>query len=409
MIPSLRIPEVGLSFLLRGYTTISWHCDRLETDAFYGRLLGRRTLFLRGLDAARLVYQPGAFPRAGALPLSAVALLQDLGSVQQLEGHAHDRRKALFLRIVSPGHAGLLANAFEAEFEASLPRWRSAGRVALHRELVEVLTRAVLRWAGAGTEAAHAGELARELDSMVAHAGSFGPPNWHARLLRRRTEAWARNTIRAARSGKAGAEPGDDPLQALALFTEADGSLLEEGTAAVELLNVLRPVVATSRFLAFAALALEQNPAWARNLAAEDPADLRCFAQEVRRTTPFFPAAGGLAAREFQWDGETVAPGTRVMVDLYGTNLDPRLWKAPRAFDPDRFRGGACASALVPQGTGDPLASHRCPGEDTALALVERATVLFLRHRLRLPAQDLTVDLRRIPALPRSGIVASFG
>jgi fatty-acid peroxygenase len=96
-------------------------------------------------------------------------------------------------------------------------------------------------------------------------------------------------------------------------------------------------------------------------------------------------------------------------VDLYGTNLDPRLWSAPRAFNPERFREGSCAAALVPQGTGDLLASHRCPGEDAALALVERATVLFLRHGMRLPAQDLTVDLRRLPALPRSGIVASFG
>ena len=121
MIPSLRTPEVGLSFLLRGYTTISWHCDRLGTNAFYGRLLGRRTLFLRGLEAARLVYRPGMFPRAGALPLSAVALLQDLGSVQQLEGADHDRRKGLFLRIASAGNARVLADEFEAEFEAALP------------------------------------------------------------------------------------------------------------------------------------------------------------------------------------------------------------------------------------------------------------------------------------------------
>jgi len=156
-------------------------------------------------------------------------------------------------------------------------------------------------------------------------------------------------------------------------------------------------------------VALEQNPGWAARLGAEDPADLRCFAHEVRRTTPFFPAAGGLAAGEFHWSGETVAAGTRVLVDLYGPNLDPRLWPAPRAFNPDRFRGGAGAAALVPQGTGDPVAGHRCPGEDATLALVERATILFLRHGMRLPAQDLTVDLRRMPALPRSRVIASFG
>ena len=43
--------------------------------------------------------------------------------------------------------------------------------------------------------------------------------------------------------------------------------------------------------------------------------------------------------------------GRRVLLDLYGTNHDPRVWKHPLRFDPERFLGPEpSAFAFVPTG-----------------------------------------------------------
>lgn len=52
MIDELDVPDATAWFLKRGFTFISWHCDQLGTDAFQARLIGRPTVFLRGLEAA---------------------------------------------------------------------------------------------------------------------------------------------------------------------------------------------------------------------------------------------------------------------------------------------------------------------------------------------------------------------
>lgn len=63
---------------------------------------------------------------------------------------------------------------------------------------------------------------------------------------------------------------------------------------------------------------------------------------------------------------------------------------------------------MVPQGGGDALRNHRCPGEGITIALLKE-TVTFLTSRLtyQVPVQDLELDMSRAPALPRSGFVLS--
>ncbi|WP_309080539.1 cytochrome P450 [Zhihengliuella sp.] len=430
-IPHLRAPDLAPAFLSRGYTFIGWHCDRLGTNAFTGRLLGQQTLFLRGAAAAELLYTPGLFPRPGALPRSAVVLLQDRGSVQTLEGEQHRRRKLLFTSLARPGETQRLADLFDEELASALPAWRATGRIRLHDEAVRLVGRAAIRWAGIQTDDTDMDRRAAELGAMVEHAGSVGPMNWAARLRRRGTEAWARTLISRTRHhlDASGSVDGTFPLDVVASHVEADGERLDEAVAAIELLNLLRPIVAVSRFIAFAAVALDAHPQWKRTLAATSGAEAphpqavdapnrgrdvddavlpaaRRFAEEVRRTTPFFPAVAGLAARDFAWEGTTFPARTRVMVDLYGTNHDPRVWEDPRAFDPDRFeRVSITADNLVPQGAGEVEAGHRCPGEAMTLALIQRATLALARMDPVLPAQDLSVDLRRLPALPASGVI----
>jgi cytochrome P450 len=69
-------------------------------------------------------------------------------------------------------------------------------------------------------------------------------------------------------------------------------------------------------------------------------------------------------------------------------------------------KGEVCPFAFVPQGGGDVRNGHRCPGEDVAVALTRIAAEMLAREmRYEVPAQDLRINLARIPALPKSRFV----
>lgn len=391
----------SLAFLRRGYGFISWHCDRLGTDGFSARLLGKRMVCLRGLDAAQLVYQPGLFPREPLMPSFASKLLQDEGSVQTLEGDHHTHRKQLFTEQLDTAGKGSLVEAFTEEFEAARPAWARRSRITIHDEFVQLLGRAVMRWVGLTPDRTRIAELA----AMIDYAGSPGPMNWLTHLRRSRTEAWARRIIRESR------QAGDQAsrISTFAQFQDPGENLLDEATAAVELINILRPVVAVSRFMTFAVMSLEEHPDFRKRISEGDTARAEAFGQEVRRLTPFFPVIGGVAQEPVTWRGHEMSAGTRVLVDLYGTNRDPQLWPAPRAFRPERFLDRPeAADQLVPQGAGGIPTGHRCPGEPLTVDLLTRCIELLCRSDYHLPSQDLSVDLSTIPALPASRAIVEF-
>lgn len=232
---------------------------------------------------------------------------------------------------------------------------------------------------------------------MIDGAGSFGPRNLRGRALRLRTEAWARQVLRDA--------PPETIAARVAGHRAADGQSLDERTAAVEFLNLLRPTVAIARFIVFAALALHLHPEW-RSRVTEDEETRLAFAQEVRRTTPFFPVVGGTAARDMEWDGVRFTRGDWVILDLFATNRDPQLWSDPCTFDPTRFMSSEPHhNALVPQGGGFYEDGHRCPGEPATVDLLASAVGRLATAQYAVPGQDFRVDLRRFPAQPEDGFV----
>src|SRR5690606_8806230 len=95
------------------------------------------------------------------------------------------------------------------------------------------------------------------------------------------------------------------------------------------------------------------------------------FVQEVRRFYPFFPAAAAVVKQDFVWQGYTFPEGRRVMLDLYGTNHDPRAWESPETFSPERFSAWPDSPfTLIPQGGGDHFSGHRCAGEWMTIELM---------------------------------------
>lgn len=147
-----------------------------------------------------------------------------------------------------------------------------------------------------------------------------GPRHWRARRARSRQEASFARVIADVRQDSAGSALGDrhTVLEAVARHQDADGSLLDLHTSAVELLNILRPDVAITWFTTFAAHALHRFPSVREELRAGDAAYTRAFAHEVRRCYPFVPYVGGLAARDLRFDTHDVPEGTLVLLDVSG-------------------------------------------------------------------------------------------
>lgn len=407
-IPDLGDLDSTAGLMREGYTFIGRRCDRLDTDAFRTRILLRPTVCMRGRDAAELLYDATRFTRRDAMPASVVHLLQDEGSVQALDDTDHRRRKAIFLRILPQDgdDPAPLLQTFAAEWQEALPAWQRRAEMPLLDAMTDLLARVAATWVGAPLGDKEAGPRTREFSAMIDHAGSFGPVNWWARALRRRSERWATDLISRTRSGEMPSRPGT-PLERLACRPDDSGALLSPDVAAIELLNLLRPIVAISRFITFAALALYEHPRWRGAFESGEDQDLLAFVQEVRRYYPFFPLIAGRARHHFAWRGHTFREGDLALLDLYGTNHDTALWQEPQAFRPERFRDwSGDPNTLVPQGGGLTDEGHRCPGEQTTIQLMAEAIRHLTRSvRYEVPAQDFSIALNRMPARPRDGFV----
>jgi len=93
-----------------------------------------------------------------------------------------------------------------------------------------------------------------------------------------------------------------------------------------------------------------------------------------------------------------------VLLDLYGTNHDERIWENPEAFRPERFdHWDGSAFNFIPQGGGDYDINHRCPGEWITIELMKQAVSLLTTtvQYEEMPGQDLRVNLSRMPAMPK--------
>ena len=417
VIPRLSGLDHTASLAREGYQFVGQRCDARGVDGVVARLRGRETLCIRGLDAAELIYGDSGVTRAGAMPAPIRHLLQDDGSVQGLDGQAHQRRRDLFLAVLAPPSAERLVALARQWWAGAVDDWPVGATKALHPLMNRVLTGAALEWAGLPCDPETVSRLAVQLSGMIDHAGPSNgmsvasvAGNVWARARRRSTERWVGDHIRALRVR--GEQPRDDRIDAAAqvAWHREDGDLLQTDVAAVELINLLRPVVAVSRFVVFTAMALARHPEWISRLGDDDPtrdgtsgAPI-AVAHEVRRTHPFFPAILTIATDDARWGPVPVPPGTPVLFDLYGTNHHPELWPYPWAFRPERFDEPTAVERLVPQGWGDPVRSHRCPGEPVTVRLVAAFAGELARFPHLLPMQDLTLPLNHLPTLPARGL-----
>src|SRR5690348_6245613 len=247
-----RLPgfDRTLAFLGDPYRFVSTHCRGLGTDVFETRLMLRRVVCVTGEEAAEAFYHPNRFTRRGALPPTALMLLQDKGSALMLDGGAHLHRKHMLLSLLRPARLADLAHEFIEAWEARAAAWERMPHVVLADEAPHILTRAVCAWAGVPLFEAEAAERTRELVSMYEGAGAVGPRSWRGMLLRAQTERWARGIISDVRAGRRSVAQ-NTAVHVIAMHRELDGTPMLLKDAAVELVNVLRPTVAIERLITF--------------------------------------------------------------------------------------------------------------------------------------------------------------
>jgi fatty-acid peroxygenase len=374
------------------YTFIGSTCDRLGTDFFETRFFLKRTICLRGEEAAVLFYDDTRFERGGAAPGWLRHTSFGQGGVQGLDGAAHRARRTLQLSLLETESLTRIRRLLADEWISSLPWWEVQRKMVLYPELHTILTRVACAWTGVPLPEVDVNRRTRDLVALFDAAG-----NWRhiqARLARRRVDSWLRQVIVAVRAGG-----GAEPHSALERLSR---SKLDLATAAVELCNLIRPVVALSVYIVFIALALHDYPQKTPRREEERLG----FVQEVRRFYPFFPPVMARVRQDFEWRGMRFPAGRRTLLDLHGTNHHEVPWSAPNEFRPERFAVSTPNPyAFVSQGGGR-RDGHRCAGEELSLVLLDEALLQLLEcMHYSVPPQDLRVDMQRVPALPYSRMV----
>jgi len=405
-IPKEKRLDSTISVLKEGYLFIPNRIEKLNSTIFETRLLGQRAIVISGKDAAELFYDEEKMKRKDVVPKRIQKSLFGVGGVQGLDDRAHRHRKQLFMSLMTRENIEELLEIVENQFEIVAEQWEKMSSVPFLKEMEKLLFRAICQWAGVPLWAKELDQRAKDMGAMIDAFGAVGMRHVQGRRARKRSEVWVQSLIEQVRAGKL-LPAQDKPLYKMAWHKDLNGSLLHSRIAAVELINILRPTVAVGRYITFGVVALAEYPD-ARVKFMKDKGNYRqMFAQEVRRYYPFGPFLGAKPRFDFTWKSYPFKKGTLVILDIYGTNHSEEIWSNPDRFDPDRFENWKGSPfSFIPQGGGDYDVGHRCAGEGITVELMKTCLGFLTDHlSYKLPPQDLSYRLNRMPSVPESRVV----
>ena len=195
---------------------------------------------------------------------------------------------------------------------------------------------------------------------------------------------------------KTGAEHGDLLSMLLHARDPETGTALNDKQIQDEVVNLLfAGTETTGSAMAWAWYELSRNPEIEKQLRAEAESGENELAMRVcKESLRIHPPAWLMSrrVREPIWFGEHQIPvGTIVLFSPYAVQRDPKVYRNPAQFDPDRWLPERAAEnprhAFLAFGAGP----HNCIGE--GFALLEMTTVLStIASRFRLVQADSTVE-----------------
>lgn len=394
---SFRLMKEGYDFILNRRKS-------LQTDIFETRFLGKKAICMGGKEAAKLFYDSNKFQRQGAAPNRIIETLFGQNSVQTLDGIEHQHRKKMFLNVMSKEKVNELLEITKIEWEKALDRWSKEVEIVFYDEIKVLLCKAAFKWIGYPPHEDQAKKLIEELGAMFETPAAFGPKHWSGRNKRNQMEKKMTELIERIRTNKVQVQK-DSILHQFVFYKDLEGNLLSTETVAVEMINILRPIVAVSIYISFIVLALTQFP-HERVKLKTTPDYAHFFIQEVRRYYPFFPFIAAKVKAAFTWNNYVFEEGTLVLLDVYGTNHDPNIWENPDEFNPERFaKWKGDPFSFIPQGGGNYETTHRCPGEQLTIEMMKLSLEYLLdKMDYEVPEQDLYITMDRIPSIPKSKV-----
>lgn len=366
-IPREKSIDSSIALLRDGFRFIQKRCQHHHSDVFSIRFLFQPAIYPTGEEGTRLCYDTSRFVRKGAFqhPL--------LGeqSAPTLDDEQHRQRKQLFMTILAPDSIRVLLKHMADGWQTATKRWASTHEpVVLMQETQQLLCRAACDWVGIPLPNREVARRSRDMARMIDAFGGVGLRYLRGRWARYQTERWARHFVEQVRKGNQ-LVATDSPSHRIATHREPNeqGKMrhLPAQLAGVELINLMRPTVAISWYITFAALALHEHPTWRQRLQSATDTELGWFADEVRRNYPVAPMTGA--------------------------------WQEFAEYAPTPFN-------LTPPGGGDYLGGHRYPGEAITLEAIKLA-LRFLTRQItyEVPPQNLHFSLSRKPTHPQSGFV----
>ena len=396
-----KVPEIKIKLtdvterLDEGYLLLSELRKEANAPVVKARLLNKEVIAIYGKEAAKKFYDPRNFKREGAMPKIVLKTLFGENGVQTLDGQAHEHRKTIFMDLMTPKRMEEYHRILDKNLTQKL----------------DVLFRSICEWAGIDLSQLtkkEVDQLAEYQISMISSAVTN--PATHIKGIdnRKKSEKWAQSLIENARINPvAGKE--DVALYAFAKATDDHGELLPIDVAAVELLNVIRPTVALTVWIALMGHALFSRPDIYQRLHAEFDQLQDSFIQEMRRYYPFFPMLPAFAIQDVEVDGYLIPKDSWVVLDLYGTNHDDRMIETPEVFRISRYLGKEKHISydeeyeMIAQGGGEFKTMHRCAGEWITLhTLRVFSDQLVNKYQFSIPEQDWSIPMNQFPTYPKS-------
>ena len=410
-----KVPEIKIKLtdvterLDEGYLLLSELRKEANAPVVKARLLNKEVIAIYGKEAAKKFYDPRNFKREGAMPKIVLKTLFGENGVQTLDGQAHEHRKTIFMDLMTPKRMEEYHRILDKNLTQKLDRQQ--GQFELFDLAKDVLFRSICEWAGIDLSQLtkkEVDQLAEYQISMISAAVTN--PATHIKGIdnRKKSEKWAQSLIENARINPvAGKE--DVALYAFAKATDDHGELLPIDVAAVELLNVIRPTVALTVWIALMGHALFSRPDIYQRLHAEFDQLQDSFIQEMRRYYPFFPMLPAFAIQDVEVDGYLIPKDSWVVLDLYGTNHDDRMIETPEVFRISRYLGKEKHISydeeyeMIAQGGGEFKTMHRCAGEWITLhTLRVFSDQLVNKYQFSIPEQDWSIPMNQFPTYPKS-------
>lgn len=410
-----QVPETKIKLkdakelMNKGYNLLGELREDVDAPVVKAEFFNKSITVIYGEEAARKFYDPENFKREGAMPKPVLKTLFGEDGVQTLDGKAHHHRKNYFMDLMTPERMEEYHQVLAKHLSEALDKQH--GEFELFDLANKVLFNAISEWSGinlAKFDKETLEKLAENQISMISSAVTSPTDHMKGISDRKESEKWAQELIKEARKHPV---PGKEnrALYTFANATDLNGELLPVEVAAVDLLNIIRPTVALTVWVALMGHALFAKEGIYNALQA-DFANLQDpFIQEMRRYYPFFPMLPAISISDVEIDGYEIPKDSWVVLDVYGTNHDERNLVLPEQFDIERYIGKAKDLSyeeeyeMIAQGGGKFREMHRCAGEWITLhSMRVFSDHLVNKYEFTVPEQDWTIAMNQFPTYPNS-------